>query len=215
VNHLIGSDHPFHQVIFEVGRSGAMYFTDWLEPEERNAFVQAHSMQLVSIIREPLCALVKEAMEQGIVVSKGTSLGKFFGNQAMSPKDPDACASAIMSAPAMTILEVLRHDGARSFDEVVPPVFHTVGPMPILSVDWEGLKDSVRMIFESGRLHPVIVVSQNGRFGTGQLDEFQSKLLRPIDDPSVEVYFQDLNAAASIVARLTWSELQARFEGSA
>ena len=83
--------------------------------------------------------------------------------------------------------------------------------MPDMAIDWDGMQESARKIFESGCKWPAVMLSQNGVWGMGEVDVQFRKLLLPIGDPDVEVYFVDHKAVASFSVKMTWPELRKKF----
>lgn len=212
INHLIGNDHPLHQMSFDIGRAGALFFSDWLDPIEQEGFVQTHCQELAKPLRSLLDVVIKEAREFDGGIQPESAVGVLLKRLGIRlDNESGALTSAINSVPDITLLNEFRDDGGESLNEVVPAVLHTVAPLTELMVDWDGLKKSIRAIYESGRHHPAVIVSQNGMIGTGEVDKSLSNLLIPIADPSVEVYFVDTKAVAAIAVKMTWSELKAKF----
>jgi len=123
---------------------------------------------------------------------------------------PAAQSLQIHSISASDLLSAFRDHGVSGLDEVVPAVLHTVGELPDMALDWGGMKESIRKIFESGCRWPAVMLSQNGRHGVGMVDEQFRSLLAPVQDPNLEVYFLDQKAVASFWVKMTWSELQNR-----
>lgn len=211
-NHLIGDEHPLHQMSFDIGRAGAPFFSDWLDPVEQDEFVQAHGENLAKLLRELLGAIVQEAKQFGGGIQSVPAVGRLLDRLEISANsDSDMLASAINLVPAVELLSVFRDDRGAALDEVVPAVFHTAAPLSGLVVDWDGLKKSVRSIYESGCCHPAIIVSQNGMLSVGKVDKRIAGLLIPIIDPGVEVYFVDTRAVSAIAAKMSWTRLQENF----
>lgn len=204
---LIGENSPIQQACFELGFDGALYFSDWLDPVEQNAFAGTHCESLVMPWRELLYELVKGARQNG----EGVAIRRLCNllNIASSSSVQEV-KSSLNSMPAMKLLEVLRHDGAETLDELVFPVLHSVSPLPPMVVDWAGLKKSIRALHESGCRHPAVIVSQNGTIGTGALEKHFT-ILPPLANPDTHVYFLDRKSFAAMASRMTWEELQGKF----
>ncbi|CAB3759090.1 hypothetical protein [Paraburkholderia solisilvae] len=209
VDHLIGDDHPVHQQCFELGRWGAIYFSDWLDVQEQQTFVHAHADALADPLREMLESLFKITNPFDMEGARTSALRGFLRQVAVtSSSELDAQPSPFHGIPAVDLLSAFRDYGARGLDEIVPAVLHTTGEMPDMALDWDGIRESARRIFEGGCQWPAVLLSQNGRWGVGEVDEQYRKLLLPISDPDVEIYFVDQKAVASFSVKMTWPELR-------
>ncbi len=213
--HLIGSGHPVHQRCFVLGREGAAFFSEWLDESERRAFLDAHADELADSLREMLVPVLVEVQPFDIEPERTHALRAFLRRIGIHSADALAGQSLqIHSISASDLLSAFRDHGGSALDEVVPAVQHTVGELPGLALDWGGIKESIRKIFENGCHWPAVMLSQNGRHGVGMVDEPFRKLLTPVQDPNLEVYFLDQQAVASFWVKMTWSELQNRLSPS-
>lgn len=77
-----------------------------------------------------------------------------------------------------------------------------------MALDWEGVKESVRKVFESGCRWPAVFLTQNGAHGVGMVDENLRTLLTPIEDPDQQVFFLSQNSIASTWVKMSWTELR-------
>lgn len=214
--HLIGDDHPVHQRCFELGRWGAAFFSEWLDESERREFLEAHADVLADSLREMLVPVLVELQPFDIEPERTHALRALLRRIGIDSADALAAQSLqIHSISASDLLSAFRDHGASGLDEVVPAVLHTVGELPDMALDWGGMRESVRKIFESGCRWPAVMLSQNGRHGVGMVDEQFRSLLVPVQDPNLEVYFLDQKAVASFWVKMTWSELQNRLSPSA
>jgi hypothetical protein len=212
VEHLIGVNHPVHQLVFDIGRAGAPFFSDWLDDSERDEFGQAHCEALAKSVRKLLVIIIGEAKRFDGGIRPTSAVGRFlFGLGINSTNEFDVLTVAIEAIPNMALLKALREDDGRALDEVVPPVLHTVGALSDLVVDWEGMKRSVKAIFDGGCQWPAVIISQNGGFGTGEVDKDFAHLLQPVREPDLKVFFVNGMAAAYMATKMTWHELQAQF----
>ncbi|WP_157288216.1 hypothetical protein [Uliginosibacterium gangwonense] len=215
VRHLIGGNHPVHQRCFELGRWGAAFFSEWLDELERHAFLVAHADVLADSLRGMLVPILAKFQPFDIEPERTCALRGFFRRIEVDSADTLAAQSQqIRSISASDLLSAFRDHGASWLDEVVPAVLHTVGELPDMALDWGGMKESILKIFESGCRWPAIMLSQNGRYGVGMVDEPLRSLLVPVQDPNIEVYFLDQKAVASFWVKMTWSELQNRLSPS-
>lgn len=209
--HLIGDDHPVHQRCFELGRWGAAFFSEWLDESEQLVYLEAHADVLSDSLREMLVSVLVELQPFDIEPERTHALRAFLRRIGIDSADALAAQPLkIHSISASDLLSAFQEHGASGLDEVVPAVLHTVGELPDMALDWEGIKESTRKIFESGCRWPAVMLSQNGGYGVGMMDERFRSLLAPIQDPNLEVYFIDQNAVASIWTRMTWPGLQNR-----
>lgn len=212
MDHLIGDDNVVHQRCFEIGRWGALFFSDWLDEREQQAFVHAHAEALANPLREMLGPLLNSANPFEMDAGRTSALRGFLRQVAItSSADLAVHPSPFSAVQAVDLLSAFRDHGARGLDEVVPAVLHTVGQMPDVAIDWDGMQESARKIFESGCKWPAVMLSQNGVWGMGEVDVQFRKLLLPIGDPDVEVYFVDHKAVASFSVKMTWPELRKKF----
>lgn len=213
--HLIGDDHPIHQRCFELGRWGAAFFSEWLDESERRGFLEAHADALADLLREMLVPVLVEFRSFDTAPERTHALRAFLRRLGIDSADALAAQSLqIHSISASDLLFAFRDLGASWLDEVVPAVLHTVGELPDMALDWGGIKESIRKIFESGCRWPAVMLSQNGRHGVGSVDEQLRSILAPVQDPNLEVYFLNQKAVASFWVKITWSELQKRLSPS-
>lgn len=214
--HLIGGDHPVHQRCFELGRWGAAFFSEWLDESERQEFLEEHAEVLANLLREMLVDVLAEFQPFDIEPERTNALRALLRKIRIDSADTlTALSRQIHSISASDLLSAFRDHGASGLDEVVPAVLHTVGELPDMALDWNGMKESIRKIFESGCHWPAVMLSQNGSLGVGMVDEQFRSLLVPVQAPNLEVYFLDQKAVACIWVKMTWSELQNRLSPSA
>ncbi len=214
--HLIGGDHPVHQRCFELGRWGAAFFSEWLDESERREFLEAHADVLADLLREMLVHVLAEFQPFDIEPERTNALRALLRTIGIDSADTlTALSRQIHSISASDLLSAFRDHGASGLDEVVPAVLHTVGELPDMALDWDGMKESIRKIFESGCHWPAVMLSQNGSLGVGMVDEQFRSLLVPVQAPNLEVYFLDQKAVACFWVKMTWSELQNRLSPSA
>ena len=206
--HLIGKDHRVHQLCFEIGRKGAIFFSSWLDKTERNAFVRAHGTALAEPLRKALRGLLAKKELDDLDLAGMPALRRFLGTLRTAAGSDLGDASPLDIIPAETLLAAFRDHGIEGLDEMIPAVLHTVAPLTGLAIDWEGMRESIRKVFESGCRWPAVFLSQNGSFGVGEVDHTFRTLLPPVRDPSLEVYFVDEKAIAHVAAKMTWPELE-------
>lgn len=213
LEHLIGDGHPIHQTCYEIGRSGAPCLSKWLDDASRDAFSAEHAEDVAAKLRTFLADLVSHADDfEGGYLASGP-LSRFLRRIGFDMQSPlPAQVSKIDAVPAMDLLSAFQSIGVDGLDEIIPAVLHTTGPLPSIDIDWDGLQQSACALFKSGVRWPTVTVSQNGRFGIGELQGLPRQLLPPIDDPEREVYFVDEKAALSSARRMTWVALKAEFK---
>ncbi|BAL27103.1 hypothetical protein [Azoarcus sp. KH32C] len=215
MDHLIGEDNPVHQRCFELGRWGALFFSDWLDEREQQAFVHANAEALANPLREMLGPLLNNANPFEMGISRTSALRGFLRRVAITSSAELAVQPSLFNTiPAVDLLSAFRDLGARGLDEAVPAILHTVGEMPDMALDWDGMRESARKIFESGCKWPAVVLSQNGSWGVGEVDVPFRQLLLPVRDPDVEIYFVDQKAVANISVKMTWLELREKLTAS-
>ncbi len=208
-NHLIGEAHFVHQLCFQIGRNGAVFFSPWLARQEQQAFVQAHGDTLANPLRNTLGVLLAEKELLDLDLASMPALRRFLGAlRTGAESDIQDGASQLDVIPAEALLAAFRDYGLEGLDEMFPAVLHTVAPLTGLAIDWDGMRESVRKIFESGCLWPTVILSQNGSFGVGEVDPAYRAVLAPVQDPGLEVYFVDEKAAAHVMVKMTWPELE-------
>lgn len=192
--YLIGSDNLVHQRCFDLGRWGAAFFSEWLDESERREFLCAHADVLVDVLRNILMLVLPTLQTLDIESERTPELRAFLCRIGINSAE-GLTAEFLQnhSISASDLLSALLDHGASWLDEVVPAVFHTVGELPKMELDWGEMKESVRGIFESGCRWPAIMLSANGRYGVGMVDEQFKSLLAPVQDPNKEVYFFNQN----------------------
>ncbi|WP_211442437.1 hypothetical protein [Collimonas humicola] len=210
--HLIGDEHPVHQLCFRLGRYGATLFNDWFESEGGRLITSEQLTRMIyetkRIIGEVL--LPAELRSGHRNLSALLKFRKFLaqhGGVAVNEADDTALKLVLNAFQGDALLEVFVSMVLPAIDEVVPVVAHTVSSMPELDIDWDGLKAGVQAIFDAGHLWPTVIVSQDGTVGSGHLVEPMTKWLPPITDPGAEVYFLNEQAVASIAVKLTWTAI--------
>jgi hypothetical protein len=207
--HLIGSDHQVHQRCFELGRFGAAFFSDWLAESERQEFLDAHAQALSSYLRWILTCVLTELRPFDIDPRRTDALRTFLRAIGIGPADPlPVQTSWVASIPDTDLMSAFRDDRATGLDDVVPAVLHTVRGVPPMALDWEGVRESVRKVFESGCRWPAVFLTQNGAHGVGTVDEHLTTFLTPIEDPDQQVYFFNQNSIASTWVKMSWTELR-------
>jgi hypothetical protein len=208
--HLIGSDHQVHRRCFELGRFGAAFFSDWLDELERQEFLGAHADALASYLRWILTFVLTELRPFDIDPRSTDTLRTFLHAIGIGPDDPlPVQTSGVVSIPAADLLSAFCDDRATGLDDVIPAVLHTVQGVPPMALDWEGVKESVRKVFESGCRWPAVFLTQNGAHGVGKVDEHLRTFLTPIEDPDQQVYFLNQKSFASMWVKMSWTELRA------
>lgn len=211
MEHLIGAENSVHQEFFALGRWGASYFSDWLHEQEQKTFLSAHAEVLAAKMRAMLIEVFADSDAPDSNPASAPALHGFLCQVATTSTTSETLRlSSLDTIRAVDLLSAFRAHGSRWLDEVVPAVFHTVAEMPDVVYDWEGMRRSARKIFESGCKWPAVILSQNGKWGLGEVDLRFRTILPPLADPDVEVYFIDLKAAASISVKMTWVELRAK-----
>jgi hypothetical protein len=206
--HLIGAQDPIHQLCYQTGRRGAVFFSSWLDRREQQAFVQAHGENLARPLRNAFDMLLAEEELPNLGLASMPALRRFLDKlRTVAGVDFPDGALPMGVIPAEALLTAFREDGIEGLDEMIPVVLHTVAPLEGLAIDWDGMRQSIRKIFEGGCLWPAVILSQNGSFGVGKVDPTFQGLLCPVDDPNLEVYFIDEKAVAHMVKK-TWPELE-------
>lgn len=215
MRHLIGNNHPVHQQCFELGRWGALYFSDWLDEREQQVFVSAHADFLANRLREMLESVLRKAKPFEMEIIRTSALRSFLRQISVTSSfELDVQPSPFQALQAVELLSAFRDHGARMLDEIVPAVLHTTGEIPHMAFDWDGIKESARKIFDSGCQWPAVILSQNGRWGVGEVDKQSRNFLSPIFDPVEEIYFVDHKAVVSISVKMSWSELREKLTSS-
>ncbi len=212
--HLIGGEHPVHQKCFWLGRYGAALFSDWFEGEGGCLLTAEQKQQLIVEAKRLVGKILLAAEEQSSHKDPGAldELRTFVLQHGMSAngEDEPTLIQSLDALPGDVLLDGLVSVALPAIDEVIPVVAHTVASMPELDIDWNGLKAGVRAVFEAGHKWPVVMVSQDGTFGSGYLVEPITQWLTPVLDPAAEVYFFNERAVASIAVKLTWTVLMQR-----
>lgn len=207
--HLIGAQFPIHQLCFQIGRSGAAFFSPWLDRKEQQAFVKEHGEKLARPLRSALDILLAEERLLDLDLASMPALCGFLNTlRTIAGSDLPDGASPIGIIPAEALLAAFMDYGLDGLDEMIPVVLHTVAPLTGIVIDWDGMRQSCRKIFDGGCLWPAVIISQNGSFGVGELHPTLRVMLGPITDPDLEVYFIDEKSAAHFVVKKTWSELE-------
>ena len=213
LDHLIGDSHPIHQTCYEIGRAGAPCLSNWLNEKSRDAFSAAHAEDVVAQLREGLADIISHADDFEGGYMKSGPLEQFLKQIGFDLASPlPVQISKIDVIPAKELLMAFQTIGADGLDEIIPAVLHTTGPLPGIDIDWEALQQSARAIFKSGVRWPTVIVSQNGRFGIGELQGLPKQMLPPIANPDEEVYFFDEKAAFSSARKVTWVGLKVEFD---
>lgn len=214
--YLIGRDNPVHQRCFDLGRWGAPFFSVWLDESERREFLNAHADVLVDFLRSMLMSVLPSLQTLDTESERTPELRAFLRRIGInSAEGLTAQFLQNHSISASDLLSAFRDHGASWLDEIVPAVFHTIGELPEMPHDWGEMQESVRKIYESGCRWPAIMLSANGRYGVGMVDEQFRPLLLPIQDPNREVYFFDQKSSVCIWVKKTWSEVQSTLSPSA
>lgn len=211
MDHLIGHDHPLHRASFELGRAGAVYFSDRLEDQERVTFLNAHLDELAAALRDLVAAVTVSAMRSGGGLSQTPILHRLLDSVGVDTGHEQRMHSSLASASARGLLAAFRESQGGALDEVVMPVLHRAHPLTGIEVDWAEVKRGIQAIHDGGFLWPTVLLSQNGNFGTGRLSTDMTAWLSPIADPQQEVYFLDARASHAMAVKLTWDQLQASF----
>lgn len=208
-DHMIGEEHPEHQLCFQIGRSGAVFFSPWLDQQEQQAFLDAHGETLASSLRNALRVLLAEDAINDLDLASMPALHRFLDVLRTSAKSNLADgASPLDVVSAEELLRAFRDHGVEGLDEMIPAVLHTVEPLTDLVVDWDGMRESIRKIFESGCQWPVVYLSQNGSLGVGEVEPAYRNVLDPVQNPGLEVYFCDEKAVAHMLVKMKWPELE-------
>lgn len=212
LEHLIGDDHPIHQTCFKIGRKAAPYLSDWLDEASRDSFLVEHAGEVVTLLCAGLSDIISHADDFEGCYSASGQFSKFLRRIGINMQAPlPAQVSKIHAVPAGDLLAAFQSFGVDGLDEIIPAVMHTTGQLPSIDIDWDGLQQSARAIFNSGVRWPAVMVSQNGQFGIGELQGIARQTLTPIVDPEKEIYFVDEKAALSSARRMTWVALKAEF----
>ncbi len=212
LEHLIGADHSIHQICYEVGRHGAPCISDWLDETSKEAFAVAHAEEVVDQLRSCLAHIVGNADDFGGALPEGSLLLRFLRRLGLNTECPlPAQMSQIDTVAADDLLAAFESIGVDGLDEIIPAVLHTTGPLPWIDIDWARLQQTARALFHSGVQWPTVTVSQNGRFGVGEMQGLARQVLVPIKDPDKEVYFVDEKAVFSSARKVSWAELRAKF----
>lgn len=212
MNHLIGRDHPLHRASFQLGREGAAFFSDRLEDEERSTFVKAHAEGLAAQLRELVAAVTVSAMRNGDGLSQAPALQQLLHHIGVDTGGEHRLHTSLAAVPAHALLLAFLEDQGLALDEVVPPVLHRTLPLAGIEVDWDEIKRGIQAIHDGGFAWPAFLISQNGKFGTGRIADEMVAWLPPIVDPLQEVYFLDSRASHAMAVKMTWDDLQAKFQ---
>lgn len=209
MDHLIGHDHPLHRASFELGRAGAVYFSDRLEDQERITFLNAHLDELAAALRDLISAVTVSAMRSGGGLLQAPILQRLLHSVGVDTGDEERMHASLASASAQGLLAAFSEGQGGALDEVVMPVLRRAHPLTGIEVDWAEVKRGIQAIHDGGFLWPAVLLSQNGKFGTGRLSADMTACLPTITDPQQEVYFLDTRASHAMAVRLTWDQLQA------
>lgn len=212
LNQLIGSDHPLHCASFQLGREGAAFFSDRLEDEERSTFVEAHAEELAASLRELVAAVTVSAIRNGGGLAQAPALQQMLHRIGVNTGDEQRLHTSLAAVPARDLLIAFLESEGKALDEVIPPVLHRTLPLSGIEVDWEEVKRGIQAIHDGGFAWPAFLISQNGKFGTGRIADEMVAWLSPIADPLQEVYFLDTRASHAMAVKMTWDELQAKFQ---
>jgi hypothetical protein len=207
--HLIGEMHPVHQLCFQIGRNGALFFSPWLGRQEQQAFVQSHGEALAIPLRNALGALLAKEELLDLDLASMPALRRFLRalhNGAKS--DLFDSVPPLDSISAEALLAAFRDHGLDGLDEMIPAVLHTVAPLTGLAIDWVGMRESICAMFDSGCRWPTVFLRQNGSFGVGEVGPALQAVLNPVQDPAREVYFLDEKAGVHVAVKISWPELE-------
>lgn len=211
LKHLIGSMHPVHQEFFLLGRDGGAFFGGWFEDNddllesEEAAEWMARAKEIIGVV-----ILYAGKLSDAVDRPSWKRLLNVFSEHIKlnGAKNEMAIRKALGTLPNKILLDNFIDLVLPGVDAVVPVVMHTPEPLPSIRIDWGWLKAGAKANFEAGYRWHTIILSQNGTIGAGRLDEKFTKILPPILDPDIEVYFLNEFAAFSRAVKTTWLELK-------
>ena len=212
MDHLLGKDHPLHQASFQLGREGAIFFSERLHDKERIPYLEAHDERLAALLRDLMNAVCMQAMHNAGGFSQAPKLQQWLERLGAETEDEIRLKTSLAAVPAQELLTAFRESRGKVLDEVIAPVPHRVLPLPAVHVDWHETRRSIQALHDGGCLWPAFIVSQNGAFGIGPLADELTTVLPRIVNPQQEVYFLDARASHAIAVKMTWEELQSHIQ---
>ncbi len=206
---LIGSDHRVHQYCFKLGMDGVLLFSEWFR-DGNSALAPDQTKALVEWAKHILGITLFFTNESA---SAPGSLWSQMRN-VLTPHiriedlaDETTLKQAIQELPDQILIDNFVEVMLPAIDSAIPLVLHTVTPMPAMTIDWDWLKSGAKASFEAGNFWHAVILSQNGTMGGGLLSPMMSKLLPPIKDPDIEVFFLNEKSAFSSAVKVTWADL--------
>jgi hypothetical protein len=210
MNDLIGELYPLHQACFALGCDGTMLFSTWMEGGE-SVLTHERKEDLISRSRKILCdaCLYAKSRTQFHESMEWTQLNQLISPYVtvIDPSDVSTTLKEFSKLPNEILQKHFTTILLPGIDTIIPFVLHTVAPLPAFNIDWELLKKSAKAIFDAGYLWPTVVVTQDGTIGTGYLQDQITKILPPIVDPELEVYFSNESSSFNMATKMTWPEL--------
>ena len=113
------------------------------------------------------------------------------------------------------IIRIFTNDACKSFDKILPPVYHQCEFQFNINLDIEDLKNNVIQLNKNGIKHPAIQITQNGQIGLVSLadEDFNNSLdLLKILDFQEQVFFSLECSGFRMLSIKTWNEINDYFE---
>ncbi|QNY26235.1 hypothetical protein IC763_11935 [Acinetobacter seifertii] len=113
------------------------------------------------------------------------------------------------------IIKIFKRDACKSFNKILPPVYHKSDFYFNLSLDFQDLKKNIIQLNENGIKYPAIQISQNGQIGLislSDIDFHNSLHLLNFLDFNEQVFFSLDLSGFRMVSIKTWEEVKNYFE---
>lgn len=107
------------------------------------------------------------------------------------------------------IIKALKNHLLPLIDLIVLPVHVMSNKVGFVNIDWNYLIDGAKKLFNSGDKFPSLVFSSNGTLGIQSGNRLAKlKVLKPVQDPEVAIYFIDEVGGINTSVLKEWSEIQ-------
>lgn len=211
VDKYLLTDEPIYNFIFKLGFNTSPILSKYFNNNMVQVFLNQHNNKtnvsnsiknLIKLIINDLENRENKTIKNDLFSKFGLDFSKKL-NEQIENFDNDL------------IIRIFTNDACKSFDKILPPVYHQCEFQFNINLDIEDLKNNVIQLNKNGIKHPAIQITQNGQIGLVSLadEDFNNSLdLLKILDFQEQVFFSLECSRFRMLSIKTWNEINDYFE---
>ncbi len=214
VNNYFLTDDSIYNYIFELSFNTSIFISNYFENDTVKYFLNQNDnkINLSNSIKYLLKSTTKYLANNQNKIFSDNIFSK-FGFDFSIPWNEQI--EKIENFDSDLIIKLFTNDACKSFDQILPPVYHKSEFYFNIHLDIDDLKSNVIQLSENGIKYPAIQISQNGQIGLVSLvdEDFNNSLhLLKLLNFQEQVFFSLELSGFSMISIKTWDEIKDYFE---